>query len=354
MAVWTGAELRLIADDLTGALDSAAPFASPGSPVRLAIGEEAIRGSVAISSESRGLGCAQALARTEDAWNRLCSGASGGSLFFKKVDSVLRGHPLEETLLLMRLGRFGRCVFAPAFPEMGRITRNGQHLVRSVSGQWEPTPHSNLRREFAALGIETGDAARGEASVVILDAETQDDLAAAVAAIPDHDRILWAGSRGLAQALAPGSAPLPWPGVSLFVIGTTHPSTRAQVAALQGCTTAFPPTAAVRLDKATVPMLLDPVPEAPDEAATRSALREAVQRLEGSPGECTICVVGGDTLSTLLEASGARGLICTGEVAPGLPCSRIIGGRLDGADAITKSGGFGDADLLRKLLKSVG
>ncbi|MCC5974717.1 MAG: hypothetical protein JJT81_11770 [Rubellimicrobium sp.] len=334
-------------------MDSAAPFAFPGSPVRLAIGDEAIEGSVAISSESRGFECAQALARTEVAWNRLCSGASSGSLYFKKVDSVLRGHPLEETLLVMRLGGFSRCIFAPAFPEMGRITRNGRHFVRSVSGQWEPTLRSNLHCEFEALGIEVSAAARGEASVVILDAETQDELAAAVAAIPDHDRILWAGSRGLAEALAPGFEPLPWPSVSLYVIGTTHPSTRAQVAALQDCTNAFPPTDPVRIDEG-VPMLLDPVPEAPDARGTRSAIAEAVQRIEGAQRDCTICVVGGDTLSTLLSASAASGLSCIGEVAPGLPCSVIRGGLLNGANAITKSGGFGDADLLKKLLKSDG
>jgi uncharacterized protein YgbK (DUF1537 family) len=296
------------------------------------------------------LGLKKALSKTEDCWVRLSSGASSGSLYFKKVDSVLRGHPLEETLLVMRLGGFRRCVFAPAFPEMGRITRNGQHLVRSATGQWEPALHSDLRSGFAALGIEVGDdAVRGEASVVVLDAETQNDLATAVAAIPCKDGILWAGSRGLAEVLAPRFAPLPWPRVSLFVIGTTHPSTRAQVDALQNCTEAFPTTGPVRIEGG-VSLILDPVPEAADAAATRLAILQAVSRVQEPLSECTICVVGGDTLSTLLDASSATGLDCIGEVAPGLPCSRIRGGHLNGVNAITKSGGFGGPELLRQLL----
>jgi uncharacterized protein YgbK (DUF1537 family) len=99
-----------------------------------------------------------------------------------------------------------------------------------------------------------------------------------------------------------------------------------------------------------MPLLLDPVPEAQDAAATRSAIAEAVRRIEGSLRDCTICVVGGDTLSTLLAASGATGLNCRGEIAPGLPSSRVCGGLLEGANAITKSGGFGDADLFRILM----
>jgi D-threonate/D-erythronate kinase len=349
MAVWARADLRLIADDVTGALDSAAPFASSSCPVRLAIGDEAIHGSVAISSESRDLDCADALERTKDAWTRLCSGASRRSLFFKKVDSVLRGHPLEETLLVMRLGGFRRCVFAPAFPEMGRITRNLQHLVRAGSGYWEPTFQSDLRFAFAALGIEVCDAARGEGPVVVLNAETQDELAAAVADIPDKAEILWAGSRGLAEALVPDVKSIPWPSVVLFVIGTTHPSTRAQVLALQGRTKAFPQTGPVRIERG-VPLLLDPVPGAPDAVTTRSTLAQAVQRIEGPVSDWTICVVGGDTLSTLLGASGASGLNCIGEIASGLPCSKVQGGLLHGATLVSKSGGFGAADLLRKML----
>jgi uncharacterized protein YgbK (DUF1537 family) len=34
------------------------------------------------------------------------------------------------------------------------------------------------------------------------------------------------------------------------------------------------------------------------------------------------------------------------EIVPGIPCGVIRGGAFDGISAVTKSGGFGDADAL--------
>jgi uncharacterized protein YgbK (DUF1537 family) len=52
----------------------------------------------------------------------------------------------------------------------------------------------------------------------------------------------------------------------------------------------------------------------------------------------------------LCLALGARGLQVEGEVLPGLPASRFMGGGWDGVRVVSKSGGFGDPDLLRRLL----
>ncbi|RVT84340.1 Hrp-dependent type III effector protein [Rhodobacteraceae bacterium CCMM004] len=343
----TGRRLRLVADDLTGALDAAAPFAAPGTPVQVPLGPGRPAGSVALSSESRDLPLPAALERVGSAWSRL-GGAAADDLVFKKVDSVLRGHPLEETLHLMRLGGFARCVFAPAFPEMGRITRGGRHLAKSPSGSWAPTPHSDLAAAFAALGVRAGTGEDGAETVLLLDAETQDDLRAAVVRLGHRRRLLWAGSRGLAEALAPRAALLPRPAVSLFVFGTNHRVSRAQAEALRPRTAPFPPHGPVRLDRARSRML-DPVPQASDAAATSAAVAEAVGRLDGPMDGLTLFVTGGDTLARVLDASGAVGLDCIGELAPGLPLSTVRGGRLDRAGIVTKSGGFGDRDLLLDL-----
>ena len=114
--------VRILADDLTGALDAAAPFATSSHPVHLALGGPLDAGKQTISSESRELALEPARAAVRAAFNILRPGTGEKTLWFKKVDSVLRGWPVEETLELMCCLDLPACVFAPAFPEMGRRT----------------------------------------------------------------------------------------------------------------------------------------------------------------------------------------------------------------------------------------
>lgn len=105
-----------------------------------------------------------------------------------------------------------------------------------------------------------------------------------------------------------------------------------------------------RLDAAR-PLLIDPVPGAVDAASTRQTLLKAFGRFaRGAQHRGGLIVVGGDTLSTVLEATVTDQLDVLGEVRPGLPLVRVRGGALDGASMVTKSGGFGSPDLLASLL----
>lgn len=326
--------LRLLADDLTGALDAAAPFASPERPVEVPwrMGPSRADGPVAASSESRDLPREEALRRTLAAFESLRTGGAG-ALWFKKVDSVLRGHPVAETAALVRAGGFRRCVFAPAFPEMGRVTRGGRQFVVGAEGDRAVGP-GDLRAAFGAKGLLGMDGP----GVLVVDADAPGDLARAVGAIGLSEATLWAGSRGLAGALAGPRHLQPTPPIGAVVVGTTHPATRAQVAAL----------ADHALEPAR-PTLIDPVPACATGEETRAALREALGRLDLRGPEPVLLVVGGDTLATVLDAAGVGRLEVMGEVAPGLPLARAVGGRLGGARLLTKSGGFGPPDLLRRL-----
>ncbi|MEC9433628.1 MAG: four-carbon acid sugar kinase family protein [Pseudomonadota bacterium] len=342
--------IRILADDLTGALDAAAPFARPGAPVRLLLGcakAPAEGGAVTVSSESRDLPGAEAKAAVARAFAALemAGGGSGGvtgagaPVWFKKVDSVLRGNSLPDTLETMRLGGFDTCLFAPAFPGMGRRTVGGLHEVAGPDS-WAPAPVHDLVAAFAALGVAARplDPEAPGTGVLIGDAAEQADLTRAAEALRGRDRVLWAGSRGLAEALAGGAAPLRLPRVATVIVGTATAASRAQVeTALKA--------GVFRAGR----RLLDPVPVAADPAATLRAIAEAAPGVAAGPGRA-LMVIGGDTLTALLAAVGAGGLDCLGEVAPGLPLSRIRGGRLDGAELVSKSGGFGDAGLLVRIL----
>ncbi|WP_339860132.1 four-carbon acid sugar kinase family protein [Thalassospira alkalitolerans] len=338
--------VRILADDFTGALDAAAPFATFDAPVRLLLSRpDVATGKLTVSSESRDLPVAKSLAAVDRVHAWLGADAEIDAIkpgiWFKKVDSVLRGHSVAETLEMMRRGNFAACIFAPAFPEMGRRTRDGMHEVRGEGG-WEPAAIHDLRAEFAAEGVE----ARVFMSqspiegIVIGDAVQQADLDRIVDRCRNLPNILWAGSRGLAQALASNFQNMPQPHLSAIIAGTIHPVTRTQVAR----------AVAMGLGvKENYPVLIDPVPKARNAQETTAALMRDIPHLSIRPGS-GLMVIGGDTLSAVLSASKAQSMECLGEIAPGLPVSRILGGQFDGVEVVTKSGGFGDDSLLERMI----
>src|SRR5262245_20742810 len=108
--------LRLLADDLTGALDSAARFVPLIGPVAVVWTEHVPKGPVAIDSGTVGLTDIAA----RHVIKRFAPLLDGGEPAFKKNDSLLRGHVAMELGIAMR--RFDHCILAPAFPFPGRIT----------------------------------------------------------------------------------------------------------------------------------------------------------------------------------------------------------------------------------------
>jgi uncharacterized protein YgbK (DUF1537 family) len=303
--------LRLLADDLTGALDSAAQFVPLTGPVAVVWHNQPPPGPVAIDSGTRDLPEPAARAAIEYFAPLLAAGAPA----FKKIDSLLRGHVALELAACMR--QFDHCVLAPAFPFQGRITRGGRQLVRDGDG-WRDT---------------------GVSLPGMRDAETDADIDAIVArgrALPG--RALWCGTGGLAGALA-GHRPVPRPKLPppiLALIGSDHAVSRTQIAAVQP-------------HRRTAVITCDLPPATERDAARRhiSAQFAAVLR-ERRPG--TLFVSGGATLRDLCDAFGVTHLELDGELEPGVPTSVMRGGALDGQRLVSKSGAFGDAGSLARLL----
>src|ERR1700761_8021783 len=151
---------RLLADDLTGALDTAARFVPAGGPIAVVWRDLARDGRVALDSASREMTETDAVAAVQ----RLAPLLSEGSPAFKKIDSMLRGHVAAELAVCAQW--FDHCVLAPAFPHQGRITRHGRQLVRRDDG-WQDCG-VDLARALWAQG----------AHIEMHDAETDADLAA--------------------------------------------------------------------------------------------------------------------------------------------------------------------------------
>jgi D-threonate/D-erythronate kinase len=316
------ARLRLLADDLTGALDSAARFVPLTGPVAVAWRDAATEGSIAIDSGTRELTAEAARDRVE----RLAPLLHGGQPAFKKIDSLLRGHVAPELAACLR--GFDHCVLAPAFPFQGRITRDGRQLARGGRG-WRDTG-IDLPAALHAHGV----------AVRLRDAETDADLDAIVAEGRRlTGRVLWCGSGGLAGALA-GHARVPRPDLPrpiLALIGSDHAVTRAQVAAVPQ-----------DLRQAVIACDLPPGTDRREARERVAAAFGALLRRVRRPG--TLFVTGGATLRDLCDALGATHLVVDGEIEPGVPTSLLRGGGWDGQRVVSKSGAFGDTGFLAGLL----
>ena len=123
--------LRLIADDLTGALDTAAQFTGRIGPLPVLLDRTmpAPEGSYALDLSCRDRDQETAVAAAREAVRHF----AGADLAFKKIDSLLRGHWAVELAGIVRSGMFRRIVLAPAFPAQGRVTRGGRQ-IRAQSG----------------------------------------------------------------------------------------------------------------------------------------------------------------------------------------------------------------------------
>ncbi|HJS85147.1 MAG TPA: nucleotide-binding domain containing protein, partial [Acetobacteraceae bacterium] len=64
----------------------------------------------------------------------------------------------------------------------------------------------------------------------------------------------------------------------------------------------------------------------------------------------TLLAAGGETLRMACMALGAGRLDVDGQLMPGIPTSVLRGGPWDGLRVVSKSGAFGDAGLLARLL----
>lgn len=267
----------IIADDLTGAADSAVAFAARGVESAVLLGKPGgsihasmfdCAGAVAIDADTRCLDPDNAAITVEQLVTSCCNVGVHQSLLFKKVDSTLRGNVAAELRATLEARRAqalpsARVVilFAPAFPALGRTTVNGCQMLQ---GQALEPDGAGIVAMFRKAGLSCAlmDLAqvRSEASalanaltstaniadVLICDAETEDDLhrIAAAGSALDH-RTVWAGSAGLAHQLArtaqfvrvPGSAHdnshIPEVhGPTLFAVGSPAGPSREQAFAL--------------------------------------------------------------------------------------------------------------------------
>jgi D-threonate/D-erythronate kinase len=356
--------LRLLADDMTGALDSAAAFVAVFGALDVVTGAVA-GGSLVIDGGTR---------EAEPAVAAACAAALGRALApapdrlsFFKVDSLLRGSAGAELCAVLRVTSFDHVVVAPALPGQGRITRGGRQLA--ADGAVWRVVGEDLAATLASAGlpVQTGSAgAPMRRGVSVWDAETDDDLdAVAARGLAVEGSLLWVGSMGLASAVARRLSPttLTAPaleGPVLGLVGTDHPVMLAQldrvarhVVSGSECDRDLVRRVEDGLRDHGFVMVRCELPAGAERMAARmqiAAMFSDVACAVSRPG--VLFVSGGETLRGLLAPLGAQGLTLIGEHAPGAPVSRFIGGRWDGLAVVSKSGAFGKPDFLESMKAS--
>lgn len=388
-------QIAIIADDLTGAGDSAVQFVRCGWETQLYVGgsEEAFALGdmqaqvVSVNSNSRAMApqaAAQAVAREMQTFRK-----HGVRHVFKKVDSTLRGaFAAEIEAARQQWHENAIAVVCPAYPATGRTLENGVLLVNGTpvtetsAGTDPVTPvmESSVPVMLdcdlvsptqddtpATLAQKIG----GCGPIVVVDASTDADLKRlAQAIVMLGERALPVGAGGLAMAMAAAWASDPASGdIVLAVVTSQHSATRAQVVALQeyGATVLTPEPLVLgddglwqswqqaMLEQITrsgeasrIVVLLAPALQVPDLTSAMVARRlgQSALAIVGTGKVRGLIATGGDGAEQVMSALQATGIRLIDEVSGGVPLGTLIGGEFAGMPIVTKAGGFGAENVL--------
>lgn len=261
-------KVLLIADDFTGALDTAVQFAKKGIPTLVTIDCDITWDEVSpeiqvlsINAETRHLTAQAAYEIVKRIVQRLY--IPGKTYLYKKTDSSLRGNIGSEIAAVMEGTDATSFYFAPAFPRNGRTTENGKqycygkeiHHSVFADDLLEPVNSSNIediihqQTAVRTLSVPTGNYSSAfemntaAKTIYIFDASTQDDLdALAKVALKSNRLELCGGSAGFAAGLShflPGQSTISVrPGKSasrMYLVGSINPTSLEQIAYAAKC-----------------------------------------------------------------------------------------------------------------------
>ena len=411
-------QLLMIADDFTGALDAGVQFASHGAKTTV-ITDTVSQWSqdvqnvdvLVVDAETRHMPAQQAY----DTVHRIVTqGVQAGiPHIYKKTDSALRGNIGAELSALLHASGEKQLPFLPAFPQIGRCTKQGVHYIQdlpvaqSVFGKdpFEPVKESRVDKLIAGQTqdpvtvlppLDYGDALPEQKGILVFDSLSERDLSITAHRLMEGKKLaIMAGCAGFAAMLpqllgtnALHHEPvLPKLDSRLLVLcGSVNPITQTQLDHAQASgflRLRMEPRQKLEPDywgsdqgrqqlaqwlpllqqgKHTIIDSNDPGSNQPtaDYAKAQGLTLEDVRlRISGSLGQIlkaisqenlpgTLLVTGGDTLMQCMNCMGIHEIEPLCEVEAGVVLSRF---QYQGVSryVISKSGGFGKADLLISL-----
>jgi uncharacterized protein YgbK (DUF1537 family) len=127
----------IIADDLTGANDTALQFKLNNADTNILLNTKTeptskdFQQAWAISTESRNISPELAFEKVKSATEFFVQKLDP-DFFYKKIDSTVRGNIAVEIMSMLEVLKWDCAIVMPAFPQEGRITVGGYHLLKGV------------------------------------------------------------------------------------------------------------------------------------------------------------------------------------------------------------------------------
>jgi len=405
----------VIADDFTGALDTATQFSKIGIPT---IAYPSVQKELpsdggdicvtVVNSESRHLSPAEAYGRVY-ALSRWAL-EQGASILYKKTDSALRGNIGSELQAMADAGgRAAPVYFLPGYPRSARTTVNGVQyyngtpVALSVFGRdpLEPVADSDVQKILAAQTAMDSRVVRrrgafpdcgGRACIYICDSQEDADIQSVCSRLPaprPEAPLLLAGCAGFAEYVAKellldlsrgGAGQPPPPARLLIVSGSLNDITAEQ---LRYGKERGIPSFLLHEDTELAPgYVASPACRVLSEQVRRT-LRESrvviletagvdgcretipkeefvniseaiamlVQSILDGEEDYAVAVFGGDTLQAVIERMFPSGIVPQGEVEVGVPVACAMDRSRRSHVIISKSGGLGQRDVIVKMMR---
>lgn len=398
----------IIADDLTGAMDSGVQLAKRGVatvvvPELQRICESYACETLVVNTETRHSRPAMA---AEAVMRAVRTGSERGArYFYKKTDSTLRGNIGSELEAFLQATKHKRLIFVPAFPRLGRTTRGGRQYVDGVPLQNTNYAHdplnpiltsdvveiiqqqTNVRTQVIPPSRVASLNDFSEEGIYIVNCENDGDLQMIGDAVRMLEgRCVFAGSGGFVEELANlwGGRPcmqpakdLELPKRMLVVNGSMNPVAARQILHAERSGFAVVRVHPVDLtyrngqssdswgrvismvkkqmaDQLALTSVCqgDSVRLLPCDQDAMLDFAENLGRLVASILQHAdfrlLMVIGGDTLAGIASALACSSIILLAEVLPGVVLSRLLCQRKE-IFVISKAGGFGNDDAIVRV-----
>jgi len=398
-------KIGVIADDLTGALDTGLEFwrnglrtvvlTSPNRPKARVRRVDA----VAIDTSSRLSSPRRAREKAADATAYLRE--HGAKCFYKKVDSTLRGNVGVEIEAVMDELRVQTAILAPALPEQGRTIVDGYLLVDGkrldhkgyARDPLTPVVESHIPslirrdtgKEVGSISLSSvrGDMSRAISAfkkrgiqIIVADATTRRDLRRiAESIVKARLETLPCGSAGLAYELPAALGLCQRAPPAVILSGSMNFVTQAQIRKIEHLLDPY----VVRVDptftdscrgQRTLNIEIKNASEAIGDgqdiivclkkgkglidrrraSEALSSFSKIVKGLVSKKGGSGLILVGGETAARACRVMGANTLMIEDEADLGLACAKILDGENKGMRIVTKAGGFGNEYSLVKAV----
>ena len=369
--------LLIIADDVTGAMDTGVCFSAAGIPTRVYLPQGKIESSREESVsvcvlETRHIYPDKAYEVVRDFVSEVKD--LGFNYFYKKTDSALRGNPGAELSAMRDALGTEKIHFLPSYPLMNRITKGGIHYINGV-----PVSESVFSRDpFNPVTVSDVSEilkSQGGENIEVYDAATDEELGKTASELIEEGENVFAGCAGLAGVL-PDILDLPRTQQSaeprcssmLVMCGSVNPisliqcnnaekrgypryhlDTEAGVGAQIGQISfgVIEEQMAI-LDTGSSDVTGEGIDERMKTVASEMAKRASgvMRSIDGM----MIFIIGGDTMLEFLRQNGVTELVPHPTPFPGTVLGSI---EIDGKERymLSKSGGFGEPDLIEKVFE---